>query len=131
MWLAGRFLLDTNIVIALFATDAAVLESVKNADEVLISSVVLGELYYGTIKSGRPTENMERLDTFAAQNVLLACDAETSRHYGTIKSRLRTLGRMIPENYIWIAAIAIQHVLTLVTRDAHFAEVHGLKTITW
>ncbi len=129
--MAGRFLLDTNIVIALFTADAVVLKNIRDADEVLISSVVLGELYYGAKKSGRPEENVGRLDTFAAQNTILACDTETSLHYGTIKAGLRTIGRMIPENDIWIAASAVQHDLTLVTRDAHFAEVRGLHTINW
>ena len=38
---------------------------------------------------------------------------------------------MIPESDVWIAATALQHGLTLVTRDAHFGEVEGLDTEAW
>src|SRR5690348_13723802 len=123
--MAGRFLPDTNIVIALFAGETAVLDAFSHADEVFLSSVVLGELYYGARKSARAAENVARIDVFAASNVVLACDADTSRQYGVIKELLRAKGKMIPENDIWIAATALQHGLTLATRDAHFKGVDG------
>jgi tRNA(fMet)-specific endonuclease VapC len=59
--MAGRILLDTNIVVALFAGEAAVLRELKGADEVLLSGVVLGELYYGAWKSARFAENVARV----------------------------------------------------------------------
>jgi len=62
---------------------------------------------------------------------VLACDTETAREYGQIKNSLRAKGKPIPENDIWIAAIAIQYDLTLVTRDGHFTEIEGLATETW
>jgi len=37
----------------------------------------------------------------------------------------------MPENDIWIAAIALQHGLTLVTRDSHFSEIESLGTAAW
>jgi len=51
--------------------------------------------------------------------------------YGEIKSKLHRAGRPLPENDIWIAAIALQHDLTLATRDGHFAAIEGLRTILW
>jgi tRNA(fMet)-specific endonuclease VapC len=44
---------------------------------------------------------------------------------------LRAKGRPIPENDIWIAAVAKQYDLALFTRDAHFAEVESLRTESW
>lgn len=61
----GRVLLDTNVVIALFASEKAVIERVAQT-QVLASSTVLGELYYGAMKSGRPSSNLSRIDEFAA-----------------------------------------------------------------
>ena len=58
-------------------------------------------------------------------------DAETARQYGEIKESLRAKGRPIPENDIWIAAIAFQYQLSLVTRDQHFSEIKGLAIKTW
>lgn len=62
----GRLLLDTNIVIALFAEDNSVQEHLAKADEVFIPSIVLGELYYGARKSTHAEANLARIDEFAA-----------------------------------------------------------------
>lgn len=43
----GRFLLDTNIVIAIFADDKSVMEALELAQEVFVPIIALGELYYG------------------------------------------------------------------------------------
>jgi tRNA(fMet)-specific endonuclease VapC len=129
--MTGRFMPDTNIVIALFASEAAVLDEFSNADEVFLSCVVLGELYYGARKSARTTENLARIDAFATNSVILNCDMDTSREYAIIKEALRAKGKMIPENDIWIAAMALQHGLTLATRDAHFKEVADLLIANW
>ncbi|MDJ0732872.1 MAG: type II toxin-antitoxin system VapC family toxin [Nostocaceae cyanobacterium] len=129
--MSGRYLLDTNIIIALFANEVAVKNSLAQADEVFIPSIVVGELCYGVRKSGRPKQNLERIDEFVANSTVLGCNAETARYYGEVKNTLRQKGRPLPENDIWIAAIAIQYNLTLVTRDAHFKEIENLQTLVW
>jgi tRNA(fMet)-specific endonuclease VapC len=90
--MTGRFLLDTNIVIALFAKEAVVQASLANAAEVFIPSIVLGELYYGANKSLRVAENVAKIDEFAARNSILVCDARTAQEYGQIKNSLRAKG---------------------------------------
>ena len=129
--MSGRNLLDTNIVIALFAQDSAVVEHLDEAEEVFIPSIVLGKLYFGARKSRRVKENLARIDEFAVSNVVLGCDTETARYYGEIKNALREKGRPIPENDVWIAAIALQYDLTLISRDAHFGEIDHLKVESW
>lgn len=62
---------------------------------------------------------------------MLVSDTATGQAYGQIKSALRAKGRPIPENDIWIAAIAMQYNLVLATRDEHFREVDGLVIETW
>ena len=128
--MAGRVLLDTNVVIALFAADTAVRAYASQTD-IVLSSTVLGELYYGARKSGRPTRNLSRLDEFAASVAIVACDGVTAQYYGQIKDGLRLKGRPIPENDIWVAAVAIQYGLPLATRDQHFREVDGLRIENW
>jgi tRNA(fMet)-specific endonuclease VapC len=54
-----------------------------------------------------------------------------AREYGRVKWRLKAKGQPIPENDLWIAAAALCHGLTLVTRDTHFEEVEGLRTAGW
>lgn len=127
----GRYLLDTNIIIALFADEMTVKNSLAQADEVFIPSIAVGKLCYGAKKSGRSKENLQRIDELIANSAVLGCDAETSRYYGEIKNKLRLKGRPLPENDIWIAALALQYNLTLVTRDAHFQEIENLQTVAW
>lgn len=129
--MSGKYLLDTNIIIALFASDTAVKDNLAKADEVFVPSLAVGELYFGARKSERVKENLERIDEFVANSVVLGCDIETARRYGEVKNALRTKGRPIPENDIWIAAIALQRDLTLVTRDAHLSEIENLKVTPW
>jgi|SRR3972149_3393887 len=129
--MSGKFLLDTNIVIALFGNDVSVNMRLEHVDEVFISSTVLGELYFGAYKSSNVKKNISRIDDFALSSAVLPCDADTSRYYGLIKNRLLQKGLPIPENDIWIAAVALQHGLTVVSRDGHFGEVENLKFETW
>jgi tRNA(fMet)-specific endonuclease VapC len=129
--MSGRYLLDTNIIIALFADEVAVRNSLENADEVFISSIAIGELCYGAVKSVRSQENLERIHQLVANSTVLGCDVKTARYYGEVRNQLRLKGRPIPENDIWIAAISLQHHLTLVTRDAHFQEIDNLPIVVW
>ena len=62
---------------------------------------------------------------------ILPVTETTAKHYGVIKNELKQQGRLIPENDIWIAAIAQEYDLTLVTRDKHFSHVQGLKVEAW
>ena len=126
----GRFLLDTNIVIALFRGDRNVQQHLAESDEVFVSSVVLGELYFGALKSSRAAVNLANLDEFILACAVLVSDTETARNYGAIKHALQLAGRPIPENDIWVAAISRQHDLILITRDDHFQQVDGLKQET-
>ena len=127
----GNYLLDTNIIIRLFTGDSAIQEKMLNGDNLFLPSPAIGELYYGAQKSGKVAENLHRTNTFVENHILLSCDLETAQWYGIIKERLRRKGRPIPNNDIWIAAIALQYDLILVTRDAHFDEVESLQTERW
>jgi tRNA(fMet)-specific endonuclease VapC len=86
--MSGRVLLDTNIVIALFAKEAVVQQRLAETDEAFISSIVLGELYYGAQKSSRVEANIARVNTFAAANVVLVCDTATAQYYGARETHL-------------------------------------------
>ncbi|RKZ54335.1 MAG: VapC toxin family PIN domain ribonuclease [Candidatus Parabeggiatoa sp. nov. 3] len=121
----GKFLLDTNIIIALFAQEMVIKAFLITAKEVFVPAIVIGELYYGARNSGRIEENVKRIDQFAAANEILFCDAKTAQYYGLIKQKLRQKGQPIPDNDIWIAAIALQYELTLVSRDQHFSKIEG------
>ena len=109
----GRFLLDTNIVIAVLEGDDGVFA------------------HLGRSSAGRAAENIARVERFAAGRRILPCDLNVARAYGAVRQRLREKGRPIPGNDIWIAATAACHDLVLITRDRHFSGVDGLAVETW
>jgi tRNA(fMet)-specific endonuclease VapC len=127
----GRVLLDTNIVIALFAGEERVRDRVAQAQEVFLPCTVPGELYYGARKSRHAAANPARINEFATAAAVLACDATTAQCYGQTKDGLRSKGSPIPENDVWIAAVARQYGLPLATRDEHFNVVDGLVVENW
>jgi tRNA(fMet)-specific endonuclease VapC len=129
--MSGSYLLDTNVLIALFAQDPNVQERFAREDEVCVSVVALGELFYGAEKSSKRDVNLDRLEAFAAESRVLACGLETARVFGRLKRQLREKGRPIPINDLWIAATAVEQRLTLVTRDQHFSEIDGLTVASW
>jgi tRNA(fMet)-specific endonuclease VapC len=102
-----------------------------DAREVFVPCIAIGELYFGAYKSLKIKENLDRIDEFALNNTVLSCDTETARRYGSIKSYLKEKGQPIPENDMWIAAIAQQYTLTLVSKDTHFDLVENLKVELW
>jgi tRNA(fMet)-specific endonuclease VapC len=78
----GRVLLDTNIIIALFAGEDAVQKALANLAEVFLSSIVLGELIYGTLRSLQVERNLDQLTHLSTSMPVLPCDRETARYYG-------------------------------------------------
>jgi len=128
---SGRYLLDTGIVASLFRGDTGVRNQIADAEEVFVSSITLGELFYGAFKSQRTEDELKKIDEFAQVVRVLECDADTAEVYGRIKTALRAKGRPIPENDIWIAAAAMQHDLSLAMRDPHFEQVEGLTLAPW
>ena len=127
MLMSGRLLLDTSVVIAIFRKDPAAEALVSGGGETFLPVPALGELYYGVPRSRRPDLALAQLTSFAATLTILSCDDETARFYGEIKDKLLAKGRPLPENDIWIAAIARQHSMTLLTRDAHYDQISGLS----
>jgi tRNA(fMet)-specific endonuclease VapC len=67
----GRFLLDTNIIISLFAKDPQIHDRIANVQEVFVPCIAIGELYFGAYRSLKVQENLNRIDEFALNNTVL------------------------------------------------------------
>ena len=89
----GKFLLDTNIVIAIFANEVAVLQHIAQAEEVYIPVVVIGELYYGAFNSGQAAKNLKKIDEFTLSINKLDTNLATAKQYGIIKKQLKEKGK--------------------------------------
>ena len=95
--------------------------------------IVLGELLYGLQALAGPRRaRLEALiHDISATLSILNVNAQTAAVFATLKHRLKLSGRPIPENDLWIAAIAMENDMTLVSRDVHFAEIEGLALERW
>ena len=129
--MVGSYLLDTNIVIHYFGEDAHIVAQLDALEPVYLPLVVLGELYYGAFNSERKSANLDKLEQFAVKCEILYPDVETSREYGRVKTELQQKGRPLPDNDIWLAALARQHKFILVSRDKHFSFIDGIHWEAW
>lgn len=123
-------LLDTSVYSALRRGLPAVLEVVRNCDEVVLNPIVLGELRAGFLGGGRPQDNERILRSFllSPRVRVVSIDQHTSAHYAEIKAALKAAGTPIPTNDVWIAASAAQHGLPVVTLDQHFERIALIRT---
>jgi tRNA(fMet)-specific endonuclease VapC len=129
--IGNNVLLDTNIISAWLKGESAIADKIDNSAETYIPVIVVGELYYGAQYSTNVQKNTSNILKVTARYSVLHIDENTASFYGTIKAGLRKKGKPIPENDIWIAAIAQQNELVLITRDKHFAEIDNLNTELW
>ncbi|HVX45414.1 MAG TPA: PIN domain-containing protein, partial [Mycobacteriales bacterium] len=109
-----RALLDTSVVIDFPAEQVA-----AAADEVAVSAVTVGELYYGVSAATDPLVQLRRrrvqavLDHFD----VLPFDEITAEYYGTLAALVRRHGRDPRRMDLQIAATAARHNLSLLTRN--------------
>lgn len=129
--IGNSFLLDTNIIIALLKGEAIIAEKIDKAQVVLIPVIVIGELYYGALYSSNIKKNIKDIQSLASRYNVLYVDEASARSYGNIKASLRKRGTPIPENDIWIAALAQCHELTIISRDKHFKEIESINIENW
>ena len=128
---AGSVLLDTNVVVAHFRNDPDLTARLASTAAVYLPWVVLGELHFGALRARRREEQLALIGDFLRTSIILLPDQVTSEIYGQVKAELAAVGKPIPDNDIWIAAIARQYDLPLVTRDRHFAAVLRLEALAW
>jgi tRNA(fMet)-specific endonuclease VapC len=126
-----RVLIDTNIVSAHFKADPAVTRKLNETGAIYLPTVVLGELHYGACRSPNKERTLQRIELFLSAVIILGVDGQTSPLYGQMKAELMTNGMIIPDNDLWIAALARQHDLPVASRDAHFGHVPRLDWLKW
>lgn len=129
--LGSNYLLDTNIVIEILSGNVQIAEKIKELAGFSLCTTVLGELYVGVYRVSNKIKHEKKLLDFLGYCEVILTDTSTSQKFGEISASLYKKGKPIPSNDIWIASIAIQHDLILVTRDNHFKEVEGLKIESW
>lgn len=118
-------LLDTSAYSALQRGHQPILDLLRRSETVAVPAVVLGELYSGFRAGNRRAENTAQLERFLSKPSVrvLNVTQETALRYAEIDVYLRKKGRPIPRNDVWIAAVALEHGLQLLTLDDRFREI--------
>ena len=126
-----RLLIDTNIYSYALKGDEGVVEALSEADEIGFSVISIGELLFGFKLGGREQKNRKELEQFldSPRVVVYSVNDGTAEFYAQILINLRKIGKPVPTNDIWIAAVAFQHGLKLFTKDTHFQAIAGLYLV--
>lgn len=103
----------------------------SEARELAIPVIVAGEFAFGIAQS-RHREVYERsLQRMLDRCTVLDIDIEPARHYAAIRLELKSGGKPIPANHLWIAALSRQHAIPVMSSHSHFDFVCGLRRRTW
>ena len=124
-------ILDTNGLSAMADGDPRLESILGQANELAIPVIVLGEYRYGIAQSRNRLRYEKWLMGLAANCRILPIDEETAGEYATVRGELKREGRPIPANDVWIAALARQHSMPVISRDEHFDFVPKVKRLTW
>ncbi|PIU68039.1 MAG: twitching motility protein PilT [Armatimonadetes bacterium CG07_land_8_20_14_0_80_40_9] len=126
-------LLDTNVVIAYLNGNKRISERIQTEiDRIGLSTLVAAELDYGAKASQNAKKNLEKLYKFLDIVQVIPFDLECAKSFGTIKSKLRSIGKPTGEVDALIAATAMVHKAVLVTANKkHYENIGGLKVEVW
>jgi predicted nucleic acid-binding protein len=123
-----RVLIDTSAYSQFLRGNSKVKDVIQAASHLYLSVVALGELRAGFQMGNQAERNERQLSAFLASPrvSVIPIDDETTPFYAEIYRSLRSEGKPIPSNDLWIAACAMQHGLTLLSLDAHFLNVRQI-----
>ena len=122
----SKVFLDSNIIIDIFHSKIELIDFLADADKIYVPVIVLGELLFGAENAVNPNRHFKQVENFLKDLEIVNIDSETAALYSKVKYQLRKLGRPIPDNDIWIAALTMQYNATLLTNDAHFNNIESL-----
>ncbi len=131
------YLLDTNVLSELIrkSPDSGVMAAVRQLDQsaVFASEVTLFELRYGAMRRDDAESFWARLQRELIPAVQwLPVDRAVQLRAADLAADLDRRGERIGSEDCWIAATALEHRLTLVTRNLrHFDRIPGLRIESW
>ena len=124
-------ILDSNAVLAILAGDSRIQAVLPPGERQHLPVVVIAEYQFGMLGS-RQRRKLERgFELLESQSLVLPSDRRTADRYAEIRHALKLSGRPIPEIDLWIAALVRQYSLAIVSRDAHFDYVVGVRRLAW
>ena len=124
-------ILDTNALSAFVDGETGISEVLRRQARAAIPVIVLGEFRYGIAQSKHRPAYEAWLESQLPRFEILSVTEETAVAYAALRVALKRSGRPIPANDAWIAALALQHRLTVLSRDSHFDVVPDLQRESW
>ena len=124
-------ILDTNALSAWAQGDAGVEAFLRSAERLVVPSVVLGEYYFGIRQSRHRLRYQNWLSRFLPLTEIATITSATADAYADIRLELKQRGSPIPPNDAWIAALARQHALPVLSNDSHFDAVDRIQRIAF
>lgn len=124
--------LDTNAYAAFKRGDEQIVGVLQHAPSIMVCATVLGELLGGFAVGRRESTHRSELTQFinVSRVKVVPSTAATADLYALVYAALRRKGRPIPTNDLWIAASCLEHGAALLTLDAHFQNIDGLRAGT-
>lgn len=127
------YIIDTDICIEILRNNQQVINKIKNLpDDINICTTIInaGELFYGAFHSDNPNQRIKEVTAFIKDVTIMPLDLNAVEKYGEIKSRLRKLGQLIPDNDLFIASITIVNNGVLMTQNiSHYTRISDLKIL--
>ena len=124
-------ILDTNALSAFAEGNQHVRESIATAPGPCLPVIVLGEYRFGLMTSRERETRLAWLAELSQYWTVLEISARTALHYAEVRQRLREQATPIPANDTWIAALAREHALPILSTDLHFDLVPGIQRISF
>jgi predicted nucleic acid-binding protein len=124
-------ILDTNAVSGLLeghpTLEALLAREVRHE----LPVIVIGEYRYGLARSRLRRRLLPLFEELIRESTVLPVTTATAAAYAIVREALRAQGTPIPENDVWISALAIEHGLDIVSRDSDFDQVPGVRRRSW
>ena len=124
-------ILDTNALSAWAEGVPSVRDPLRSAVRLIVPSVVLGEYFFGIRQSRHRSRYEDWLRRFLPLAEIAAVTSATASAYADVRLGLKRSGNPIPPNDMWIAALARQHALPVLSNDAHFDAVADIRRIAF
>lgn len=111
--------------------DPGLLTILHRSRQVSLPVIVGGEYRAGIAQSRHGSRYEAWLERFLADCAVLDISEETICHCVTVVLDLKRVGKSIPVNDLWIAALCRRYVLPVVTRDQHFIVIPNPQRLGW
>ncbi len=128
-----KYLIDTDWMadyLGGYGTAARLLDSVAS-EGLGISIITFGEIYEGIYFGNDPAGNEAIFQQVLTWVEVVMLTEDTMQRFARLRGTLRRQGRPLADPDLLIAATALEHGLTLVTRNVrHFERIAGLSVLS-